>query len=320
MGNSFSFSKIESYDNCRFRYKLKYVDKHYFSADSIATCYGKLVHKIEELIAKYIMSNIPIDYADLKNKFINGVEDDGKFIKGINDLATAFEQDYFKPDSKSGKTYEEKSQYYLEEGIYRLEKLMIANPTYRIIGVELPFEFENEIGAFNGVIDRAIYDSQTNKVIIQDIKTYSEPMEASKLKAPLQMVIYTMAAKRGFKLLNEEIICQYDLPLVNVIQTVTNKNYMNDGIKRLQKLFNEINDNNFEPKPSPLCHWCEFCATNKNAPEKGKYLCPYFNIWTREKPSRDVANTWLGLDNHEAVLNNYYKTINLDNSNTRGGE
>ena len=107
MGNSFSFSKIESYDNCRFRYKLKYVDKHYFSADSIATCYGKLVHKIEELIARYIMSNIPIDYADLKDKFINGVEDDGKFIKGITDLAVVFEQDYFKPDSKSGKTYEE---------------------------------------------------------------------------------------------------------------------------------------------------------------------------------------------------------------------
>ena len=57
MGNSFSFSKIESYDNCRFRYKLKYVDKYYFRTENISTCYGTLIHKIEELIAKYIMSN-----------------------------------------------------------------------------------------------------------------------------------------------------------------------------------------------------------------------------------------------------------------------
>lgn len=319
MGDSFSFSKIELYDNCKFKYKLKYIDKNYFPSESIATAYGSLIHKIEELIAIYIMDNKPINYAELTNKFINGTDDADKHIKGIKEISEKFKDDYYLPD-KSGKTYDEKSNYYLTEGIYRLENLMRANPNYQIIGVELPFEFENEIGNFNGVIDRLIFDSHTNTIIIQDIKTYSEPMKSEKLSAPLQMVIYTMAAKLSCKLTDQNIICQYDLPLLNIIQTVTNKNYMITGTKKLLKLFKEINDNDFTPKPSPLCHWCEFCLTNKNAPDRGKHLCPYFSLWTRENPTTDVANIWLGLDLHQLVLNNYHKALNLNNLTTEGGE
>ena len=318
MSDSFSFSKIETYDNCKFKYKLKYVDNNYFSAESISLSYGSLVHKIEELIAIYIMDNKPIDYTDLINKFINGMDDKGKHIKGIKELSEKFKDDYYSPD-KSGKTYDEKSNYYLTEGIYRLERLMKANPGYQLIGAELDFKFENEIGNFKGVIDRIIYDSYTNTIIIQDIKTYSEPMGSDKLSVPLQMVIYTMAAKIGMKLTNQNIVCQYDLPLLNMIQTVTNKKYMESGVKKLHKLFKEINEGDFTPNPTRLCHWCDFCPTNKNAPEKGKYLCPYFCVWTKENKNLNVANSWLGLEFHNVILNNYHNAIKINN-NKEGGE
>ena len=107
-----------------------------------------------------------------------------------------------------------------------------------------------------------------------------------------------------------------------VIMELKDKNYMNSGIKKLDKLFKGIEAQEFDPKPSPLCHWCEFCKTNKNALEEKnyKYLCPYHSLWTRENPVRLTENVWLGLENHEAVKNSYLKKLGLIGNTTEGGE
>lgn len=57
---------------------------------------------------------------------------------------------------------------------------------------------------------------------------------------------------------------------------------MKRGTDKLEKIFNGIAQQDFEPSPSPLCNWCEFCSTNPDATETGKYLCPYFCKWQRD--------------------------------------
>ena len=61
----FSYSKLSTFKQCGFKYKLRYVDKHRVKNDTVATYFGTLVHYTEECIAKCIKGGIPIDYNEV---------------------------------------------------------------------------------------------------------------------------------------------------------------------------------------------------------------------------------------------------------------
>lgn len=292
--SKYSFSKLDTYDQCGFRFKLKYIDKHYISGSSIALDIGQAIHKTEEEIALAIQENRPIDYVALKNKL----------ILAKCEIQHKFPVDYITPD-KSGMTYDEKIYEYLQTGIYRLENLMKANPHYKIVGIEQKFDFTFEGVTFGGAIDRVIYDTKNDKYIIQDIKTYAVPVEDKKLATPLQFVTYVLAAKELYGVTEDNVSCSYDLPFCNLTQAAGTKGFMTRGIKKLKNLLQAIDAQQYEPTPSPLCHWCEYCPTNPNQTEAGKNLCPYHSLWTREHKNFEKASEWQGLENHEKVLEHY---------------
>ena len=119
MSDTFSYSRIDVYEQCGFKYKLCYVDRKRFYTDSLATELGTLVHETEETIANSIKDGRPIDYTTLKNKFI---------VK-MFELQLKYKDDFNSLD-KSDRTYSQKCFYYLEEGIYRLEKYFKEHPEY----------------------------------------------------------------------------------------------------------------------------------------------------------------------------------------------
>ena len=293
----YSYSKVDCYKQCPFKFKLKYIDGHYTSSSSIATEFGTLIHSIEEEIANSIKGNLPINYAGLKNKLI---------LKAA-ELEAKYPAD-FKTADKSGKNYQEKVNFYLLDGIYRLEQYMKAHPTYEIVGAEIPFSFEFEDRAkFSGYIDRVIKDQVTNKYICQDIKTWAEPKDEKELATPLQFVVYTLAIKNLYGAVSEDISCSYDLPICNLVQSAGTSGYMTRGIKKIRALLDSIDAGDYTPNPSPLCHWCEFCPTNPNQEEANKNLCPYHSLWTKENKKFDVAEVWEGLDKHQIILEKYIK-------------
>ena len=66
----YSYSKIDCYEQCHFKFKLQYLDGKYFYSDSVATLFGSAIHKVEEDIANCIKEGKPIDYITLKNNLI----------------------------------------------------------------------------------------------------------------------------------------------------------------------------------------------------------------------------------------------------------
>ena len=297
MKEKYSYSKLETYENCPFRYKLKYIDKNFFSSSSLATEYGTLIHGIEEDIANAIRNKQPINYIELKNRLI---------LKAA-ELQHKYPVDYVALD-KSERTYIQKTNEYLESGIYRLENFMKEHPTYEIVGAEQKFEFDfNDKTYFGGFIDRVFHDTATNEYLIQDIKTWAEPKDQKDLVTPLQFVTYVMAAKELYKVPAEQIKCQYDLPLCNLTQDAGTKGFLNRGHDKIEKLLTKIDNQEYAPAPSPLCAWCEFSKTNPNAPEQGKMMCPYFMHWTKDKKDFSKENEWHGIENHKAVLEAYHQ-------------
>ena len=295
----YSYSKFETYEGCPFKYKLRVIDKIKFAwTDTIATEFGTAIHAMEEDIAKAIKDGQTIDYVALKNRLIlKRHELEYKYAEVFNDL------------DKSSRTYLQKTYEYLESGIYRLERFMREHPTYEVVGMEQYFSVEFDDVKFTGYIDRVLRDTATGDIIIHDIKSWPVLKEQKDLTTPLQFVIYVLAAKKLYGVEPHQVKCYYDLPCCETYQEAGTKGFMDRGVKKLRNLIASIRNQEFEPKPSPLCHWCEYCPTNPYQPEEavGKVYCPYHSLWTKNKASFAKAAEWQGLENHGIVVENYIK-------------
>ena len=284
----YSYSKISTYKQCKFKFKLKYLDKNYLYSASIATEFGSLIHEIEESIAHALQDNVPIDYVSLKNKFI--IE--------ARKIAITYPKEFYNPD-KSGRTYQEKMYLYLDSAIYRLEKFMSTHPNLRILGIEEKFEYNyDNVHSFNGSIDRAFIDVNTGEILIQDIKSWSVPVQNNELKAPLQFAVYMMAAQNLWNVELDKIHCEYDLPLCDLVQPALSDNIVADGKVVLDKLFKGIHANDFKPTITALCHWCEYNPlTNPDIIDsKPEAVCPYFSTWQKSGDSvKETLIKWQDL-------------------------
>lgn len=301
MGDRYSYSKIDVYKSCPWHFKLRYIDGNFIDTGGLATELGTLIHETEEAIANNIKAGLHINYVQLKNNIIlNMLQLEHKYTDSFHTL------------DKSNRSCKDKIFGYLESGIYRLENFLLANNHIEVLDTEKEFEFTlpGTETVFHGFIDRILYNKRQMKYIVQDIKTYAVPVEKKNLDVPLQFVIYAHAMKELYGISTEEIDCAYDLPFCDLTQAAGTTDFVDRGTEKVIELLNNINKKEFAPKPSPLCHWCEFCPTNPNQPEAGKNLCPYHSLWTRENKTHQVASSWAGLDQHELVLFEYIKCQN----------
>lgn len=307
----FSYSKINTYENCGWRYKLTYEDKHFVDGSSIAADFGTLVHFVEETIAKDIIQNdnepvFMIDMDKYINLFIEGWVEGDKKILGIKSIKEKYPEDFYKCD-KSGMDYNGKANQYLNKGIYFLQDFLNANRHLTVIDTEKSFEVTYEGITFHGFIDRVFRNTLTGELIIEDIKTWPT-IEKHDLVTPLQFVIYVLAATELYQIPKEKIQCFYSLPLAVNRYAAGTRGFVNRGLKKLNKLLTEIDEKDFVPNPSPLCAFCPFSETNPNQPEEAKNLCPYFSHWTREN-NKDFTREcdWFGIEHHEEVLADFLK-------------
>lgn len=292
----YSYSKLSTFEQCPYKYKLVYLDKHFINCPSIATDFGTLIHHIEEKIGRSLAEKKPPEYNLLLKEF------DAE----INKISVAYPAEFAQLD-KSGRNYADKVDFYKNHAIYRLEKRLEDHPELEIVGLEKEFFLQFDSYLFHGFIDRIFYDKEKDTYIIEDIKTYCKPLQPRELKTPLQHVIYSLALKStGIN----NVRCTYDLPLCDLIQNVS-AGYLERGILALTKVFDEIKYSDFAPKPTPLCHWCPFSATYPNQPSAAKGLCPYFCKWTKENKDLTTNYRWLGVKKHQQILESFKKEAEL---------
>lgn len=306
MSDSFSYSKVDTYNKCPFKYKLVYVENHKIKSETIATYFGSLIHYIEEQIGLNLKEGKTIDYDYYKNIiFTVNIKEEKEEVLGINSIKEKYPSEWDVQD-KQGFSYEDKTKAYIESGIYRLENYLKSNPNISIYAVELPFEFPINGTMFRGFIDRVFYDKGKDLYVVEDIKTYTKILTHKELKTALQMYVYTEALKIIVGSNDIKIECYYNLPLINQVQksVLDNKIITED----LDITLKGIKDGVFHPNPSPLCHWCPFSKTFPNQPAEAKNLCPYFCHWTREnKRTVRAENEWQGESMHKVILENFVK-------------
>lgn len=304
----YSYSRLETYINCPFCYKRKYVEKNFLGGESIVTALGTLVHDNQELIALSLKEKKTPDYKALTERFMeidlpkkNPYDTEGG-IFGIKVLRAKYTEEYFKPSDKTGLSYHDKINSYLQSGMYRLEQYLNDNPDIEVWDVEHPFEFLYAGNTIKGFIDRVLFNKQEQQYILHDIKTRDRLFDKSVTTTPLQLIIYALALQNELKLTEPPTQVAYDLVFLSAFQQAGTKGFIGRGYKKLDKIFDAINDKNFAPKPSPLCYWCDFSNTNPNVTEEGKNMCPYYSLWTPQNTSFQKFREWEGEEKVEEHL------------------
>lgn len=294
----FSFSKLEKFDQCPYAYKLRYEDKNFSQASSLAMELGTLAHKCKELIALDLIAGRKPDYGYIKEILYNGYdveEDDVKCVSnnvehicGVNELKEKYPFDWLEADNKSGKTYDQKIEIFIEH-LSDMEKDLKWKP----FAVEVPFEVEFCGKVIKGFIDKIDFDKDENFRIV-DYKTSKAIFDDSKVKTSMQMFIYDMAVRKMYD--KEPVEHIFDFIFLGKKQLACSKGFYVRGEKKLIKWFDEIDKcketGDFIPKPTPLCHWCDFCETNTNADPNMKFLCQYHSLWTPSNKVFDVAQEY----------------------------
>jgi len=280
-----SYSSLNMFVQCPMRYKLRYIDDNKSATEALHLELGNILHKALEIKYRNIINEKDVNYNELFDVIEMGVaeeteKDKGKFLNGLKQLRKKYGNELFEEvDAKSGLSYNEKLDIFFE---YIQED--VDTSVWKPIAVEMPFEFvfEDKV-IFHGFIDR-IDQNTSGELRVVDYKSSNKLFNDKDLTTPLQMVIYALACKEIYNKIPVEY--QYDMILLGEKQYVTSKGFLERGIKKIQKILDDMEwclaVDEWIPKPSPLCYWCEFSETNPNAEWYTKGLCEYYSLWTPE--------------------------------------
>lgn len=265
------------------KYKIKYVDKNYVQSEAIHLDLGNILHKVLEIKYRQIINSEKVDYEYLHKVILEGIseeteKDKGSFLQGLNQIKKKYGDNAFaETNVKSNLSYNDKMTNfykYLEED--KLEK------DWKPFRVEQDFEFSyNENTVLTGFIDRIDINSE-GELRVVDYKSSNKVFDHKDLTTPLQMLIYALACENLFN--KTPVEYQYDMILLGEKQSACTKGYYNRGIKKLDKILNEIKEceanSIYSPKPTPLCHWCDYSMTNPDIPFYLENICEYYCLWT----------------------------------------
>ena len=292
-----SYSGLEVFRNCEYQYHLKYGEKKYTKETTLALELGSLCHLILELKCNYLKVGKPVDYDYLhfilKYGSIDTNEKTKEHVLGIDELKRKYFEEWYEPDNASGMTYAKKMEVFEKV----LDEEMNNTSIWHPIKAELPFEFVyKDRVIFNGFIDR-VDINKFGGFRVCDYKTSKKQFESAKVVTSLQFGIYAMAIYQEFGQIPVSFL--YRFILLDEDQIAMTYGWE----KRLEKTLDNILDKIDKckksgiwlPKPSPLCHWCNYSVTNPKAHEF-KDDCEYYSLWTPQEKSWAVNKKYNALD------------------------
>lgn len=279
----FSYSKLDVYKKCPYRYKEQYIDGNREDISSLAMDLGTLCHYVLEQKGRQKVSGKNIDYNLLEKILQDGIIPESANpsgskpqdkILGLTELRAKYYDDYIIPD-KFGVYYDDK--------IITFKKVLheeMEESLWTAIDFEKSFEivYDNKF-RLHGFIDRIDQKAEGGLRVI-DYKTSKAPFPDKDLPTSMQFGIYALACYAIYGKVPEEF--QYRFILIDKAQNALTKGWEKRLDKLLSGLFSKIENDKFtkiyKTCPSPLCYWCDYSMSN---PNKGKYNghCFDFSDW-----------------------------------------
>ncbi|MBW2044330.1 MAG: PD-(D/E)XK nuclease family protein [Deltaproteobacteria bacterium] len=315
--NQFSNSKIATYQQCPFKYKLQYLTDTESSFDTIEAFMGQRVHdSLEKLYLDLQMAKLLS--LDQLLSFYNEI-----WNKHWNENIHIVKKEYTKDDYR----------YKGEECLKNFYNRYAPFNQDKTIALEKIFNFKiNEKYTILGFIDR-LAKTEDGAFVIHDYKTSNTLPTQEQIDSDRQLPLYRLGVKALWPDVKEiRLVYHYltfDIELTPSCSiTIEDEEKMKDELIESIKQIESTEE--YNPVASNLCNWCEYqpdCPKRKHIfkvesipseiyhdDDGVKLVDRYVEVWTKEqeikKAQEEIKNRlfeYAKKENVEAMKGSNYK-------------
>ena len=283
-----SWSQVQIYTQCPFKWKLNYIDKNRKFTDSIYTVYGKAVHEVLQhyLTVMYDKSGAAADREDIIGLFEEKLSEEYRVQykkNGDSHFSNAVELREFFEDGVNIINYLKKnrSRYFSRKNTHLAgcEVPIIVTPNKRYTNV-----------VYQGYLDVVLYHEYSDTFTIIDIKTSTKGWSKWAKKdedKQFQLILYKKFFSETFNIPLEKINIEffivkrklyesedYVIPRIQQFVPASGKVKMNKATRALDEFITKVFDRKgyadvehqaTPDNPNNKCDWCAFYKT---------HLCP----------------------------------------------
>ena len=256
----YSHSKLSTFEQCRLKYKFKYIDKIPVKIEeTIESFLGHAVHLTLEWLYQIKKSEGKIPTIDEVIVYYSEKWQQNLPPKVLIVRKDLTDKDYFEMGIKF------LLDYYMEyvpfdENILETEKR-----------ISFPLS-DNEEHHIIGFIDRLDHNKENNFFEIHDYKTGNNLPSQEKSDNDRQLALYALAIKKMFGFDKEVKLIWHYLAYNKEIHSTRTNEQLEKLKQEVIKLINEIESSaEFPYNKSELCNWCEYkdiCPAWNNVSEK----------------------------------------------------
>lgn len=264
----YSHSRLSTFEQCPFRYKLKYIDKiKPLIEKTIEAHLGSAVHDTLEWLYNSVKEKKLPTLDEVINyyavKWQDSYTNDTLIVK--KELS---QKDYFNKGLQFLVDYYTKHQPFEDGTISTEEKIVI----------DLDKEGKYKL---QGFIDRLVYNPEKKEYEVHDYKTANNIPSKEKVEKDRQLALYSIAIKEKYGYdKNVCLVWHYLAHNQKICSNRTNEQ-LHTLKKETIKLIKEIESTSIFPtSKSILCEWCEY-----------KEQCPEFGC----RPPRTDKQTGLNI-------------------------
>lgn len=242
----YSHSKLSTFEQCKYRYKLKYIDKIPSPVEkSIEAHLGTCVHDaLEWLYIEVMKGNLP-ELDTILEKYISKWQEDW-----TEDILIVKE-------NLTAEVYKNKGikfliDYYTKHSPFKDGTLS----TEEKVWVNLEQNYPHKI---IGYIDRLVYNEKTQEYEIHDYKTANTLPTQEKFDKDRQLALYSLAIKEKYGKDKSVLLTWHYLNYNKQIFSRRTDEELEKLKQEIKELIKEIESTTeFPTSPSTLCNWCEY--------------------------------------------------------------
>lgn len=254
MPTIYSHSRLSTFEQCKFKFKLRYIDQIIPEVESTIEAHlGSAVHDTLEWLYIQVSKNNNLPNIDqVITKYTENWQESYKEnIKIVRENLTA--KDYFNKGVKFLLDYYLKHQPF-NDGTIELEKRIIIN-----------LDPENKYRV-QGFIDRLVFNKENGCYEIHDYKTANRLPTQEKMDQDRQLALYSIGVKDIYKTQSEIKLTWHYLAHNTKIVSKRTQEQLEELKQEIINLIKEIESTtHFPATKSILCDWCEY-----------KTICP---VW-----------------------------------------
>jgi len=253
----YSHSRLSCFEQCPFKFQLKYLNGIKKDITTVEAFMGTLVHEVLEKLYKDVKHNKQDTIEDLLKEY------NKKWKKAWNDNIRIVRKDY------TAENYRKMGEKYISD-YYNRHKPFNHTKT---LGLEMRVLIKLDTKGkyrIQGYIDRLALAGK-DTIEIHDYKTSGSLPTQEYLDNDRQLALYAIAVKEMYPFVKKIKLIWHFLAFdVDMVSTRTEKQ-LEELKKEIVTLINAIEEHRaFEPKESALCDWCEYqedCPLRKHMVE-----------------------------------------------------